>query len=185
MKTKKRKGSWIQTYTGRQFWPLDPRPEDVCIEDIAHSLSFQCRFSGHCLVPYTVSDHSYHVSLICNVKDALWGLMHDASEAYLVDLPRPIKRNSILGDEYSKIETKVMRVICKRFGLVQKMPQTVHFADDFLLCWEQRDLMAPPPVPWGTPVPVLPDKRLVPLSHKKAEEQFLKRFFELYTLGDK
>lgn len=40
-------GDWIQTYTNKQFWPLDPRPEDVCIEDIAHALSLQCRFTGH------------------------------------------------------------------------------------------------------------------------------------------
>lgn len=39
-----RKGVWIQTYTGRMFWPLDPRPEEIWIEDIAHALSLQCRF---------------------------------------------------------------------------------------------------------------------------------------------
>lgn len=78
----------IQTYTGRKFWPLDPRPEDVCIEDIAHALSLKCRFGGHCKRFYSVAQHG---ALVCNTLNVnggrrspvllMQGLMHDAAEA--------------------------------------------------------------------------------------------------------
>ncbi len=55
MQTSNRKGEWIQTYTGKQFWPLDPRPEDIDIEDIAHALALTCRFNGHCDYFYSVA----------------------------------------------------------------------------------------------------------------------------------
>ena len=87
-----RKGDWIQTFTGRAFYVLDPRPEDVDIEDIAHALSMQCRFAGHCREFYSVAQHSVTASWLVPPEDALWGLLHDAAEAYVVDLPRPIKR---------------------------------------------------------------------------------------------
>lgn len=86
-----RKGDWIQTYTGRQFWPLDPKPEEVCIEDIAHALSQQCRYAGHTIRFYSVAQHSVEIALRVPRAAALWGLLHDAAEAYLVDLPRPVK----------------------------------------------------------------------------------------------
>ena len=84
----KRKGDWMQTHSGIQFWPLDPRPEDILIEDIAHALSNQCRFAGHCCFHYSVAQHSVLVSENVPAQDAMWGLLHDAGEAYLVDLPR-------------------------------------------------------------------------------------------------
>lgn len=68
-----RRGDWIQTFTGRRFWPLDPRPEDVCIEDIAHALSLKCRFGGHCTRFYSVAEHSVHVSNYVPAEFALWG----------------------------------------------------------------------------------------------------------------
>jgi hypothetical protein len=92
----KRKGDWMQTYTGRQFWPIDPRADEIDIVDIAHALSQQCRFAGHCKSFYSVATHSWHTSNVCNSENALWGLLHDAAEAYLVDLPTPIKGNYIL-----------------------------------------------------------------------------------------
>jgi len=59
-----RNGDWIQTFSGLQFWPLDPRPDEINIEDIAHALSLQCRFGGHCNRFYSVADHSIHVSML-------------------------------------------------------------------------------------------------------------------------
>src|SRR5271165_7548492 len=87
-----RKGDWIQTYTGRVMYPLDPRPEEINIIDIAHALSNLCRFTGHVRTFYSVAEHSVRVSQHCDPKDALWGLLHDASEAYLADMSRPMKR---------------------------------------------------------------------------------------------
>ena len=78
-----RRGDWIQTYLGIQFWPLDPRPEEVMLFDIAHSLSNMCRFTGHCREFYSVAQHSVIVSQNVPREDAAWGLLHDASEAYM------------------------------------------------------------------------------------------------------
>ena len=181
----KRKGDWMQTYTGRQFWPIDPRPEEIFIEDIAHALSLQCRFGGHVRVFYSVGEHSLRVSdCFQEPRLALWGLLHDAAEAYLVDLPRPIKRFSKLGAEYRLVEQRVMAAVCERFNLLPlEEPPGVKSADDYIMFWEQRDLMAPPPVPWALqPTEPLPRGILTPMSPQNAEQAFLKRFYELKSL---
>src|ERR1017187_10636100 len=77
----------ITTFSGIHFWPLLPNPADIRIEDIAHALSNQCRFAGHAREFYSVAEHSVRVSQLCPPEDALWGLLHDASEAYLTDVP--------------------------------------------------------------------------------------------------
>src|SRR5687767_13374438 len=86
-----RKGDWICTYQGIQFWPLDPKPEDVSIIDIAHALSNVCRFGGHSRWFYSVSQHSYYVSLYTRPENALYALLHDAPESYIGDCVRPLK----------------------------------------------------------------------------------------------
>src|ERR1700683_336889 len=85
------RGAWIVTFSGRRFYVLDPRPSDVRIEDIAHSLSLQCRFNGHVKNFYSVAQHSVLVSERCDPADALYGLLHDASEAYIGDMSAPLK----------------------------------------------------------------------------------------------
>ena len=82
---------FIGTFSGLRFWPLAPNLEKILVEDIAHALAHQCRFGGHASRFYSVAEHSVHVSQLCLPEHALWGLLHDASEAYLVDLPRPLK----------------------------------------------------------------------------------------------
>ncbi len=176
----KRIGDWMQTFTGRQFWVLDPRPEEICIEDIAHALSMQCRYGGHTTQFYSVAEHSWRVSSMCSAEDAMWGLMHDAAEAYLVDLPRPIKSGSELGSEYQRIERELQRVICERFGMSEREPPSVKVWDDYLLHWEGRDLMSPHPVPWfGEGTLELPTDVLVPVSPEFAEMALLDRFRRL------
>src|SRR5574342_1090607 len=81
----------IITYTGRLFWPLSPRLEDINILDICHALSNQTRFTGHTREFYSVAQHSCLVSDLLPEKFKLDGLLHDASEAYLMDLARPVK----------------------------------------------------------------------------------------------
>jgi uncharacterized protein len=174
-----RRGDWIQTYTQCQFWPLDPRPEDVCIEDIAHALSNQCRYSGHVESYFSVAQHSVLVSRCLPEGEALWGLLHDASEAYLVDLPRPLKNFSELGDAYKKIEKRLMEVICLRFGLPQEEPPLVKHFDNVLLATEKRDLMKRSPQPWSITEAPLTTLRIVPLEPRLAERMFLRRFHEL------
>ncbi len=83
---------WIQTYTCKKLYPLSPRMEDICIEDIAHSLSMLCRFTGHCKRFYSVAEHSILVSYFCDPADRRHALLHDGSEYGLTDLPTPLKR---------------------------------------------------------------------------------------------
>lgn len=166
---------WIQTYSHRQFRPLDPDPAAIDVADIAHSLALQCRFNGHCRTFYSVADHSIRVSRAVPPDHALWGLLHDATEAYLSDMPRPIKVQMPI---YRAAEDRLMQVIAARFGLPWPMPAPVHHADNVLLVTEQRDLMGPPPASWGLVAEPLAE-RIVPLSPQESERAFLARFDEL------
>lgn len=128
-----RLGDFMQVASGRKFWPLDPRSEEVFIEDIAHSLSLQCRYAGHCERFYSVAEHSVHLARHLRwqgVEVALWALLHDASEAYLVDIPRPVKGHLV---GYKDAEAKVMAAVCQRFGLDPVMPPQVHEADNRII----------------------------------------------------
>lgn len=92
MQQEKRYGDWISVKSGGKFWPLDPRIEEIHLEDIAHSLAMQCRFNGHLDCFYSVAQHSVYVSAMAQLPVARkYGLMHDGGEAYLCDLPRPLK----------------------------------------------------------------------------------------------
>ena len=70
---------FIGTFSGLRFWPLDPNPEKILIDDIAHALAHQCRFGGHASRFYSVAEHSVHVSRLCLPEHALWGLLHDVA----------------------------------------------------------------------------------------------------------
>lgn len=166
---------WIQTYTGRQFFPCDPRPTDFDIHDIAHALSLQCRFNGHCSTFYSVAEHSVRVSGICSAQNALWGLLHDLGEAYLGDMPRPVK---LFFPDFTRYEERLLQAACETFGLMWPMPAEVEAADDRLLATEARDLMGPLPEPWTDGLVPL-DERIEPWSPADAERAFLKRFEEL------
>jgi 5'-deoxynucleotidase YfbR-like HD superfamily hydrolase len=133
--------AWIETFTGKKFHLLDPHPDDICIEDIAHALSLSVRFCGHVRQFYSVAEHSVHVSQICGPNDAMWGLLHDASEAYIADLSRPLKHCTPIGPPYLEIEAKIMAVIAEKFGLCSKMPPTVKHADMVMLFAEKEKLM--------------------------------------------
>lgn len=172
-----RDAAWIQTHSGRRFNPTKPNPNAIVIQDIAHALSMQCRFSGHCRKFYSVAQHSVLVSYICDSADALWGLLHDASEAYLVDVPRPLKRSGKF-NAYIEFETQMQEAICRRFGLPFQEPPSVKKADTVLLATEARDLMAPLHPDWVQPVDPLPFL-IEPWGPDKAKDMFMKRFFEL------
>lgn len=178
-----RKGDWIQTFTGRVFWPLDPRPDEVAIEDIAHSLAMQCRYAGHCRRFYSVAEHCVHVSRRVPPADALWGLLHDASEAYLVDLPRPVKMSI---PQYRVIEAGVLRCIAARFRLGMPEPESVVRCDKAIVHDERAQLMAPmkrADVAWrwgGEPLNVV----IRGWTPATAERNFLGRFHQLMRLRD-
>ena len=132
-------GPWIETYTGKKFGLLDPQPESICVEDIAHALSNQCRYTGHTKRFYSVAEHSCYVCELS--KDARSGLMHDASEAYLSDLSRPVKHLTPVGPPYLEIEDRIMRVIADKFKFRWPAPEDVKKADNVLLLLEKQHLM--------------------------------------------
>lgn len=174
-----RKGDWMQTFTGIQFWPIDPRPEEICIEDIAHALSNQCRYSGHVKRFYSVAEHSVRVAWHIKPPHRFWGLMHDAPEAYLVDLARPLKHYSRLGDAYREIEEPLMKCICERFGLSPAEPLEVKTADNELLITEKRDLMGLAPAKWREEN-IQPLREIIyPWAPEVAERKFLELFHAL------
>lgn len=173
--THQRIGDWMQTYTGVAFWPLDPRVEEINISDIAHALANTCRYGGHCTFHYSVAQHSVLLSKHVAPEHALWALLHDATEAYLVDVPRPVKR-FLTG--YREIEDRLMAVIAERFGLYGKMPDAVKDADNRILLDESARLLGPAPMPWGIAGKPL-GVAIKPWSPLRAEDQFLIRFGEL------
>jgi uncharacterized protein len=181
-----RKGYWIQLISGEPFWPLDPRPEEVELSDIAWALSMQCRYAGHVRRFYSVAEHSVMVSRFVLPEHALWGLLHDASEAYLVDLPRPIKRSM---PDYRHHEDALMRVIADRFGLPWPMPDAVKQVDMGMLLIERRCLLAESRLPWGFAqggewnewTDAMCDVDLPCWSPSQAYNEFVQRFAELTT----
>lgn len=178
----KKEEDWIQTYSGRRFNPIKPYPNSIVIQDIAHALSMQCRFSGHVKRFYSVAQHSVGVSYLCNKEDALWGLLHDASEAYLVDIPSPLKRTGNF-EAYRDLEKNMQAAICTRFELSQQEPPSVKDADRMLLAMEARDLMSPLHPDWSYTDDPAPFK-IEPLGPQEAKNLFMKRFFELMGYPD-
>lgn len=133
-------GSSIQLFSGGVFDPLNPDPEKIRIDDIAHALARQNRFLGHG-ERYSVAEHSVHVSLACDPEDAFWGLMHDAPEFALGDWPTPLKR-SPLGKEYILAERVLMDAVCDRFGMARDEPVSVSRADKAMLERERKRAFA-------------------------------------------
>lgn len=107
-----RTGPWIETALGKKFYFLSPKEDDIDIKDIAFSLANQCRFNGH--VPFfSVAEHSVAVAARLPPELQLAGLLHDAAEAYLSDIPSPIKQWL---PDYQKMEERVQEVIDRKFG---------------------------------------------------------------------
>jgi 5'-nucleotidase len=173
-----RNGGWILTYTGRQFWPLDPRPEDVEIMDIAHALSNVCRYTGHCSQFYSVAQHSVLVSRYC--ANPLWGLLHDAGEAYLADVARPVKPGIV---NLKEIENGLMQAVASRFSLSWPEPHDVKAVDTRILMDERRVLMVGG-AEWNIQAEPL-GIDVVPVGPVEARQMFLDRYYELKMRGVK
>lgn len=169
--------SWIQTYSGSRFDICDPYKYEMRIEDIAHALSNLCRFTGHTREFYSVAQHCIHVSALCPPKYALWGLLHDATEAYINDLATPVKSQL---SEYRKFESRIGEAVVRNFNLnPEEMPYEVKYADRIMLHREMKDLM--PGVPIGVDdylgnIWLLP---LQPLPPAKARVLFLTTYNRL------
>jgi uncharacterized protein len=176
----------IQTAAGRYFDLLEPQDNVFGIEEIAHSLSNICRFTGHTRVHYSVAQHSWLVSWLVPAQFAMHGLLHDAAEAFVGDMSSPLKRQL---PAYRIIERDIESAVFERFQLWAHLPglvnpeshQAVKHADLVALVTEQRDLMPPrgdgdwsnvdgiEPLPWT----------IEPLPSFMAKALFLKRFEQL------
>lgn len=168
---KERDGGWMVTYSGVKLYPLDPRPNEIRFADIAHGLSNVCRFGGQCKIFYSVAEHSVRVAhwLLRTERSkelAAWGLVHDAAEAYLGDVIRPIKK---FFPAYKVVEERVLKAVTKKLGLPWPEPALIKKADNVILACEARDLMNPP---CGSEVPEKPDmqvEKIEPCSPKGAK----------------
>lgn len=172
------KHPWMQTYSGQKFHFLDPHPDEIRIVDIAHSLSLQCRYAGHVKKFYSVAEHCVHMSNNCNPKNALWALLHDASEAYMVDICRPVK--AFLSN-YKDMESVIMKAIASKYGLLSDYPEEVHELDSRIL-FNEKILLSK--IDWGWEMePIAGLDLSKPWSSEIAERKFLQKFAELNNIS--
>lgn len=142
---KEGRDNWLLTFSGIKVHPLDPKPEEIRVVDIAHGLSNICRFGGQCRVFYSVAEHSVRVAHLLARSSApkemvMWGLMHDAAEAYLGDVIRPLKG---FFPAYKVVEEKVLKTVARKLRLSWPIPAKVKEADSSLLKSEAMELMEP------------------------------------------
>jgi 5'-deoxynucleotidase YfbR-like HD superfamily hydrolase len=175
---------YIETHSGRAVHPLALEADDVTLGDIAHALGNQCRFSGHTRVFYSVAEHSVRVSLLLadwghDVTTQLYGLLHDASEAYLQDVASPIKGTPAF-ERYREAERMAMKSICHKFELPYRQPTPVTYADRVLLKTEARDLMPFKREHWAGLDDVQPlAEVIVPWSPAEAKARLISRYTAL------
>lgn len=173
----KRRGPAMTTFSGTSFYLEDPLPDEVNIIDIAHALGHQGRYTGHCLF-YSVAEHSVLVSHMVPEKDQLAGLFHDATEAYVADLSRPVKRALGKDNTYFGIESDVWSVIAVKFGLKYELPESVKIAD-LAICGLEREVLHPRAPEWDIPYPIPRHLTIQAYPPTSAPQRFLRRYTEL------
>lgn len=163
---------------GQYYNYADPDPAVVTIETIAASLSKQCRFSGHVARFYSVAEHCVRGSFFVPPEDALAFLLHDAAEAFVVDIPTPMK---VLLPDYRAIEDRAHEVVAKKFGVTWS--PAVKQMDLVMLATEKRDLLPETELKWRhlEGIEPLPIKSLASESGNSTvwERKYLNRFAEL------
>ncbi|WP_339521765.1 phosphohydrolase [Pseudomonas sp. EL_65y_Pfl2_R96] len=169
--------TWIITHSGRQFDLVNPTAAMISPNDIAHALAHLCRFNGHTRTHYSVAQHSMLVSSLVPAKHQLVALLHDATEAYIGDMTRPLK--SIMPG-HRVIETLIWHAICARFNLDPTLPECVVRADLAALATERRDLMPDHPTEWECLSGIPPMRNYItPLPAQEAGMQYFSRLMEL------
>jgi len=138
----KEDGGWMQIANGHIFHPLDPRTDEVFIADIAQSLSRQIRYNGNSDKSVSVAQHSCQCAWLVeqtggSAEVQLAMLMHDAAEAYIGDMIRPLKAHF---PEFTLIEDRIMAVIQARYDLPLITPKAQKYYDNLALAWEKRDM---------------------------------------------
>lgn len=174
--------AWIMTQSGRMFFFENPHPRSIVIEDIAHSLAMQCRFTGHTRCHYSVAEHSIRCSWLAEKKHgkqyAREGLLHDSAEAYVADLNGPLKR--LMGDAYKKWENLAEQAVASVFNFPTKKTDAIKDVDAVIYLTEKRDLFPP----YNLPFTSYPDKEplddpIIPMTSELARLLFLHRFEEV------
>jgi hypothetical protein len=187
------RGDWMQLNSGERFWPLDPRPEDLDLESIAHALGMVCRYGGHVDRFYSVAEHSVLLSDWFKGQGDLIGaaraLFHDSAEAIVGDMVRPLKRSM---PAFVQAEAAVLRAIEHRFGIPGLLTSTtgltdITMADTRILLDERAALMANTSYPWGVDGTAAGSPLWTPLGvpiwgwePHRARDEFLAR---VYLLG--
>ena len=137
---------WIQTYTGKKIDPFYPDPKQIEILDIAHALSQTCRFSGHTDLFYSVAEHCFNLSYLVKSEFAIYGLLHDAAEAYLNDVVRPVKPFARFHYDgliltYKEVEDALLNTIITKFIGECNFNEQIYEYDDRLTFTEGTILM--------------------------------------------
>lgn len=171
------RGPALTTFTGKDFYPLNPHRDEVDVLDIAHALGQMTRYTGHCMF-YSVAEHSVLVSRCVPEKDQLAGLLHDATEAYVADLSRPMKRAIGSHNEFFVIEEIVWNAVAKRFGVDVELPESVKIAD-LAICGLEREKLHPRAPEWDIPYPIPRHVGIVGYGPTIAPLIFMNRFCEL------
>lgn len=173
---------WIETYTGRMVTPITPDPDTLCVTDVAHALANKCRYSGHTLSFYTVAEHSYLMAQWLategDTEAARWALIHDAVEAYLPDVARPLKP---FIQNWKQLEGNMEEAIKVHFDEYPNaaVAGLVHSIDTRILLTEADRLLPSRGRRWeidATPLPV----RLRCWNPRIAEANFLTIFRDLF-----
>jgi 5'-deoxynucleotidase YfbR-like HD superfamily hydrolase len=168
---------YVSTFSGNRFYPLEPRIDRVAIEDIAHGLAYQCRFNGQTAEFYSVAQHSLIVAALVPPPLRLAALLHDAAEAYLGDMVKPLK---VLLPAFAALEDKVSALIAAAFRIDFSDYEPIKRADLIALATEKRDLMPHSAERWAylDDVRALPDA-IVLMSPSQAKQAFLAEFARL------
>ncbi len=191
----------VETFSGRYVDTARPKPDTIHLPDIAHALANTCRYGGHCDPFYSVAEHAVFVSKRLERKGyprwmQLAGLHHDDAEAYLGDIPRPLKLH--LGAHYQRLSDRMDTAIVDGLKLWDSgvRTPTFHFseikdADNWSLFVEARHLLPSKGINWtgssleewgidpGTTRIVTPDYWLGGLSPGRAKAAFITRHHEL------
>lgn len=176
--------SSIQTRSGKDFDLIEPSKNEFTVEDVAHALSNICRYCGHVSEFYSVAQHSVMVSKLVEPQYALIGLLHDASEAFVGDVAKPLKE---LLPDYKQVEARIEEFVLSRFGIdPHNIPASIKTADIIALVTEQRDLMHGPDAELMRKYKVAPlEEKIIPLPPKQAKDLFLERYREIRWQEDK
>jgi hypothetical protein len=177
--------AYITTFTGKQFHFLDPQPDQICIEDIAHQLSGEPRFNHSTTAFYSVAEHSVFVALCAPVQHRVAALLHDAAEAYFKDIARPLKYLPQMAG-YRELIAKTEAVIAAKFGFTYPLDPIIKELDGRIILDEKDQFL--PHAEWSDEEMEACEVGLKPLGvtlrgwlPRNAEAAFLETYF---TLGE-